>query len=410
MTLKITAAEFSACVVDKAAMPTDGKPIFALIGRSNVGKSSLINLLCNRREMAKTSSTPGKTLTLNYYLINESFYMVDLPGYGYAKANKVTRDRVQQMVDEFFTNAVTLAAILHIIDVRHPPSAMDLQMNAWIREQEFRYLPILTKSDKLGQSELVKNIKTITKKLEVPFALVFSAKSGHGKEDLLNAIGQILAGGEVNAGSGARGGPRHAADRQGGRPQGSDRDRGRGQHTGAGSGATAQGREGGGNRERGRGPRRPDNSSRPKPSGESRAAPQADSAQPQAVAAAVGPVSQSRPEATGEKREPREPRQERDAGGSRQRRDSRQQRPQGPRREPRPDHRTSQPAQQPQKSQQPQTPQQSAHPGRSNQPVPAQPGQPNQEPRDGLQQQNKEGNRRRRHHHRRKDSGPAQPA
>ncbi|MFZ2955512.1 MAG: ribosome biogenesis GTP-binding protein YihA/YsxC [Candidatus Ozemobacteraceae bacterium] len=230
MTLKITAAQFSACVVGKDAMPTDGKPVFALIGRSNVGKSSLINLLCARREMAKTSSTPGKTLTLNYYLINDSFYIVDLPGYGYAKANKVTRDRVQQMVDEFFSNSTTLAAIFHIIDVRHPPSAMDIQMNIWIREQEFRYLPILTKTDKVAQGELVRNIKSITKKLETPFALAFSAKSGHGKEDLLNAIEQMLTGGDVAAGSGARGGHRRGHDRQGNRPssvnQGRDRDRG----------------------------------------------------------------------------------------------------------------------------------------------------------------------------------------
>ena len=150
MAMKVTSAAFVACVTAKEALPPKKLPVIALVGRSNVGKSSLINILAGRRELAKTSSTPGKTLTINFYEFNEAFYLVDLPGYGYAKASKVTRQRIQKMMNEFFEAVEKLSGIIQVLDIRHPPSSMDLSMYQWICDQGFKFLPVLTKSDKIN--------------------------------------------------------------------------------------------------------------------------------------------------------------------------------------------------------------------------------------------------------------------
>ncbi|MBF0547824.1 MAG: YihA family ribosome biogenesis GTP-binding protein [Candidatus Riflebacteria bacterium] len=202
MTLKITSAIFVACAAGKDGMPPPGKPIIALVGRSNVGKSSLINLITGRRELAKTSATPGKTLTINYYLINDAFYIVDLPGYGFAKVSKITKEKVQKMVDDFFATASPLLGIIQILDVRHPPSTMDLQIFNWIQDSGFRYVPVITKIDKLGQSELNKQIKVISKKLGLQYSIQFSAKTGSGKEELLDVLHAIQTNTPENAQSG----------------------------------------------------------------------------------------------------------------------------------------------------------------------------------------------------------------
>ncbi|MBF0406741.1 MAG: YihA family ribosome biogenesis GTP-binding protein [Candidatus Riflebacteria bacterium] len=192
MTLKITSAVFAACAASKEGMPPPGKPIIALVGRSNVGKSSLVNKLTGRREFAKTSATPGKTLTINYYLINEAFYIVDLPGYGYSKVSRLTKEKVQKMIDDFFATASPVQAIIQIMDVRHPPSTMDIQMYHWINDSGYRYIPILTKIDKLTNNDLTKQIKLISAKLGLSYPLTFSAKSGFGKNELLDALHMAL--------------------------------------------------------------------------------------------------------------------------------------------------------------------------------------------------------------------------
>ncbi len=197
MTIKITSATFHACVTNKAAIPDDNLPIVALVGRSNVGKSSLINALCGRKELARTSSLPGKTLTINFYLINEAFYIVDLPGYGYAKASKVTRQKIQAMMNEFFGECNRLKGVIQILDVRHKPSALDVQMFSWIRDQKFNYLAVLTKMDKLSNQQGLKMRKEILRDIKVDFALTFSAKTKAGKDEFLDALEKITSGADL---------------------------------------------------------------------------------------------------------------------------------------------------------------------------------------------------------------------
>ncbi|GAB4282180.1 MAG: hypothetical protein Kow0029_27660 [Candidatus Rifleibacteriota bacterium] len=194
MSLKITSANFAACITSKDGLPDDNLPIIALVGRSNVGKSSLINAIAGRKELARTSSLPGKTLTINFYNINEQFYIVDLPGYGYAKASKVTRQQIQRMMNEFFGECKNLKAVIQILDVRHKPSALDRQMHEWLRDQKFNYLSVITKTDKLSNQQVLKMKKVILKEMGLQFALMFSAKSLIGKEEFLDALEKILAG------------------------------------------------------------------------------------------------------------------------------------------------------------------------------------------------------------------------
>jgi GTP-binding protein len=226
MTIKITSATFSACVVGKDGIPADNLPVIALVGRSNVGKSSLINCITGRRELARTSSLPGKTLTINYYCINEEFYLVDLPGYGYAKASKVTKQRIQNMMNEFFAESKNLKGVIQVLDVRHKPSPLDAQMQGWIRDQKLNSLAVLTKSDKLSHQQVLKMREAIAKDLKIGFSMVFSAKTAIGKEDFLDAIEKVLAGLEIKGVEGKgrkpQSQPRQNAERsrRGGAPAG----------------------------------------------------------------------------------------------------------------------------------------------------------------------------------------------
>lgn len=199
MTMKITAAHFSACVVSKDALPDDGLPIIALLGRSNVGKSSLLNSLACRKELAKTSSLPGKTLTINFYCFNESFYLVDLPGYGYAKASKVTRKRIQNMMNEFFAESKNLKGVVQVLDIRHKPSVLDVQMHNWILDQKLNHMILLTKSDKLSNQQVIKMRSSIAKALKIDHPMTYSSKTGAGREDFLDAIEKIIAGFELKS-------------------------------------------------------------------------------------------------------------------------------------------------------------------------------------------------------------------
>lgn len=194
MTMKITSASFHACAVGKEGLPKDELPIIALVGRSNVGKSSLINTLTGRRELARTSSLPGKTLTINFYLFNELFYLVDLPGYGYAKASKATKKAIQEMMNEFFGECDRLKGIIQVLDIRHEPSKLDVNMFTWIKEQKYNYLSVLTKTDKLSNQQVIKMRKKILRSLNIDFSLLFSSKNASGRNELLDALEKIVSG------------------------------------------------------------------------------------------------------------------------------------------------------------------------------------------------------------------------
>ncbi|HNX76450.1 MAG TPA: ribosome biogenesis GTP-binding protein YihA/YsxC [Candidatus Rifleibacterium sp.] len=194
MTIKITAATFSACITSKEGLPADDLPVIALVGRSNVGKSSLINAITGRRELARTSSLPGKTLTINFYCINDAFYIVDLPGYGYAKASKVTKARIQAMMNEFFAECKNLKGVIQILDIRHRPSPLDIQMHEWVREQKFNHFAVLTKADKLSNQQALKMRSTIQQDIKGVFSLFFSAQTCNGRDDFLDAIEKVIAG------------------------------------------------------------------------------------------------------------------------------------------------------------------------------------------------------------------------
>ncbi|HNS08504.1 MAG TPA: ribosome biogenesis GTP-binding protein YihA/YsxC [Candidatus Ozemobacteraceae bacterium] len=202
MTIKITSATFSACITSSSGLPADELPIIALVGRSNVGKSSLINAITGRKELARTSSLPGKTLTINFYCINEAFYIVDLPGYGYAKASKVTRARIQAMMNEFFAECKNLKAVVQVLDIRHKPSPLDVQMHDWIRDQKFNHFAVLTKADKLSNQQAMKMRTSITRDIKGAYSIFFSAKTFNGKDDFLDAIEKVIAGLEFKSNEG----------------------------------------------------------------------------------------------------------------------------------------------------------------------------------------------------------------
>ena len=173
--------------------PKPDLPEFAFIGRSNVGKSSLINYLCNNNKLAKTSATPGKTQLINHFVINENWYLVDLPGYGFAKTGKEKKARFETMIYDYCKKRETLQCLFVLIDSRLPLQKIDMEFMLWCAENETPFAIIYTKTDKNSKSELERNIKAIEKDLlrnweELPNAFVTSASAGKGKEDLLEFI------------------------------------------------------------------------------------------------------------------------------------------------------------------------------------------------------------------------------
>lgn len=167
-------------------------PEIALAGRSNVGKSSFINTIFNRKGLAKISSTPGKTRTLNYYNVENKFYLVDLPGFGYAKVSKTERDNWEKLLIKYFRNNPKISRIIHFIDSRHKPTQLDIMLNEFLIELEIPYIVILNKTDKLKQSELAKAKKDITEifpELSIGDNLfLFSSVKGTGKKELTNFL------------------------------------------------------------------------------------------------------------------------------------------------------------------------------------------------------------------------------
>jgi GTP-binding protein len=189
--MKVNHAEFVISAVGPDQYPQDALPEVALAGRSNVGKSSLINKLINRKNLARTSSTPGKTQTLNYYKINEDLYFVDFPGYGYAKVSKQTREQWGRMIERYLLERETLKLVLHVIDLRHPPSRDDQAMFEWLRHYQVPACIVTTKADKIPKGKWQRHLKIIKDELgadaTVPLVL-FSSESGMGKEELWGII------------------------------------------------------------------------------------------------------------------------------------------------------------------------------------------------------------------------------
>lgn len=165
--MKIRSSEITMSAVHRHQYPTDGIPEIALAGRSNVGKSSLTNALLNRRNFARTSSTPGKTRTINFYLINKEFFFVDLPGYGYAKVAKSEKDKWGQVMERYLQDRDELCAIFLLVDIRHEPTADDKMMYDWIKYYGYDCIVVATKADKISRGQYLKHLSVIRKKLQL---------------------------------------------------------------------------------------------------------------------------------------------------------------------------------------------------------------------------------------------------
>ena len=184
-------AEILLSAANKSHYPQDEIPEIALAGRSNVGKSSLINALMNRKSLARTSAQPGKTQTINYYHINEEMYLVDLPGYGFARASEEVKAKWGKLIEDYLHQSKMLHAVFLLIDIRHDPSANDRMMYQWIVEQGYHPIIIATKLDKIKRSQIQKHVKMLKQGLDlVPGTKVipFSSVSKQGKEDIWELI------------------------------------------------------------------------------------------------------------------------------------------------------------------------------------------------------------------------------
>ena len=176
-------------------LPDNSLPEVAFAGKSNVGKSSLINTLMNRKSLARTSSEPGKTQTINFYNINGEMYFVDLPGYGYAKVSEAEKKRWGKMIEDYLNSSEMLRVVFLLIDIRHKPSANDKQMYEWIEYVGFEPVIIATKSDKIKRSQLEKHIKMIRDELgasEETIIVPFSALNKSGRDTILDFCDQVL--------------------------------------------------------------------------------------------------------------------------------------------------------------------------------------------------------------------------
>ncbi|WP_077621331.1 ribosome biogenesis GTP-binding protein YihA/YsxC [Sediminibacillus massiliensis] len=193
--MKVTEAEIVISAVSKKQYPDDQLPEIALAGRSNVGKSSFINKMINRKSLARTSSKPGKTQTLNFYKINEAFYFVDVPGYGYAKVSKKEREAWGKMMEEYFTQRENLKMTVLVVDIRHEPTADDRRMYDFLKYYELPVTVVATKLDKIPKGKRVKHLQRTIKTLEVEaddIVIPFSAETAEGKDDAWKILQKYL--------------------------------------------------------------------------------------------------------------------------------------------------------------------------------------------------------------------------
>ena len=194
--MEIKTAEFTVSAPMVSMCPQDMKPEYAFIGRSNVGKSSLINMLTNHKKLAKTSSTPGKTLLINHFIINREWYLVDLPGYGFAKRSKKEIARLDQMIRGYILQREQLVNVFVLVDVRLEPQAIDLEFINWLGESSVPFAIVFTKADKLTQNKAAQNVEAYKRKLsevweELPPIFLTSSESRKGRDELLQYIENI---------------------------------------------------------------------------------------------------------------------------------------------------------------------------------------------------------------------------
>ncbi|MCC8132828.1 MAG: ribosome biogenesis GTP-binding protein YihA/YsxC [Tannerellaceae bacterium] len=196
--MEIKSAEFviSNTQVDKC--PEGNRPEYAFIGRSNVGKSSLINMLTNRKGLAMTSQKPGKTQLINHFIINNDWYLVDLPGYGYAQRGKEGRENIRRIIESYILQREQLTFLFLLLDCRHEPQKIDLEFMEWLGENGIPFSIIFTKTDKISKGRLKENIQTYQKKLlenweELPPVFLSSSEKREGREEILDYIGTINA-------------------------------------------------------------------------------------------------------------------------------------------------------------------------------------------------------------------------
>ena len=192
----IKSAEFEISNSTVSKCPATSRPEYAFIGRSNVGKSSLINMLTGRNGLAKTSSTPGKTMLINHFLINGEWYIVDLPGYGYARRGKESRDELRRMIEGYVLGRRQMTNLFILVDSRHEPQKIDLEFMEWCGENEVPFSIVFTKMDKLGKVAGGRNVAAYKQRLletweELPPIFETSSEDGRGREDLLDYIEQI---------------------------------------------------------------------------------------------------------------------------------------------------------------------------------------------------------------------------
>lgn len=179
-----------------SVLPENLMPEVAFAGKSNVGKSSLINSLLNRKSLARTSQEPGKTQTINFYNVNKELYFVDLPGYGFAKVSKETQAKWGKMIEKYLQTSKQLKAVLLLIDIRHEPSKNDVNMYEWIKYHGYQPVIIATKMDKINRSQIQKHIKMIKDTLHVlpgTTVIPFSATTKQGKEEILELISSMIS-------------------------------------------------------------------------------------------------------------------------------------------------------------------------------------------------------------------------
>ena len=195
--MEIKNAEFTLSAPQVSLCPKDTKPEFAFIGRSNVGKSSLINMLCGNKKLAKTSATPGKTMLINHFIINREWYLVGLPGYGFAKRSKTEIAALDRMIRGYILQREQLVNVFVLVDIRLEPQKIDLEFIDWLGMSQIPFSIIFTKADKIGRNKVQQNVAAYTRRLsetweELPPYFVTSSEERTGKEEVLGYIGDIL--------------------------------------------------------------------------------------------------------------------------------------------------------------------------------------------------------------------------
>lgn len=195
--MKIKSVELETVCGITSRLPENTLPEIAFAGKSNVGKSSLINALMNRKSLARTSQNPGKTQTINFYNLNKEMYLVDLPGYGYAQVSQETREKWGKMIEKYLRTSKQLRAVFLLIDIRHEPSGNDVMMYDWIVANGYEPIIICTKSDKISKGATQKNVKIIRDKLKCrknTVMIPFSAANKSGRDEIYEIMDSVLAG------------------------------------------------------------------------------------------------------------------------------------------------------------------------------------------------------------------------